>query len=75
MKNGGALIITTAKYYTPAKRDISEKGITPDFLVKASAEDDKTGRGAQLDKAVAIIQKRIRLWPRARGNSAISQNN
>ena len=58
LKNGGALIITTAKYFTPAKRDISEKGITPDFVVKASTEDDKTGRGAQLDKAVAIIQEK-----------------
>ncbi|HEX8552204.1 MAG TPA: S41 family peptidase [Abditibacteriaceae bacterium] len=58
MKNGGALIITTAKYFTPAKRDISEKGIAPDFVVKASTEDEKTGRGAQLNKAVAIIQEK-----------------
>ena len=56
LKNGGALVITTAKYLTPAKRDISDKGIAPDVLVKASEEDEKTGRGAQLDKAVSIIQ-------------------
>jgi carboxyl-terminal processing protease len=58
LKNGGALIMTTAKYLTPAKRDISEKGIAPDVVIKASAEDEKTGRGAQLDKAVAIIQEK-----------------
>lgn len=58
LKNGGALIITTAKYLTPAKRDISERGIAPDVVVKPSAEDEKTGRGAQLDKAVAFIQER-----------------
>lgn len=58
MKTGGALIITTAKYLTPAKRDISEKGISPDFVVKASAEDEKTGRGAQLNKAVSIIMEK-----------------
>jgi carboxyl-terminal processing protease len=58
LKNGGALIMTTAKYLTPAKRDISEKGIAPDFTIKASAEDEKTGRGAQLDKAIDIIQEK-----------------
>jgi carboxyl-terminal processing protease len=58
LKNGGALIITTAKYLTPAKRDISDRGIAPDVVVKASAEDEKTGRGAQLQKAVAFIQER-----------------
>jgi carboxyl-terminal processing protease len=56
LKNGGALVITTAKYLTPAKVDISDKGIMPDVIVKASDEDEKTGRGAQLDKAVQIIQ-------------------
>lgn len=58
MKSGGALIMTTAKYLTPAKRDISEKGIAPDFVVQASAEDEKTGRGAQLNKAVSIIMEK-----------------
>jgi carboxyl-terminal processing protease len=56
LKNGGALVITTAKYLTPAKQDISDKGIAPDVLIKASDEDDKTGRGAQLNKAVQIIE-------------------
>ena len=46
------------KYLTPAKRDISERGIAPDVVVKPSPEDEKTGRGAQLDKAVAFIQER-----------------
>jgi len=58
LKNGGALVMTTAKYLTPAKRDISDKGIEPDVVVKPSAEDEKTGRGAQLDKAVAFIQEK-----------------
>lgn len=55
LQNKAAIVITTAKYLTPAKRDISDKGITPDVIVKASEEDEKTGRGAQLDKALAII--------------------
>ena len=55
LKNGGALVITTAKYLTPSKIDISDKGVAPDILVAASAEDEKTGRGAQLQRAVEVI--------------------
>jgi carboxyl-terminal processing protease len=58
LKNGGALVITTAKYLTPSKRDISEKGIAPDVAVKASTEDEATGRGEQLNKAVALIKEK-----------------
>jgi carboxyl-terminal processing protease len=58
LKNGGALVITTAKYLTPSKRDISEKGIVPDVTVKASAEDDASGRGEQLQKAIALIKEK-----------------
>ena len=58
LKNGGALVLTTAKYLTPAKRDISEKGIAPDVVVKASTEDDTTGRGEQLQKAIALIKEK-----------------
>jgi carboxyl-terminal processing protease len=46
LKNGGALVITTAKYLTPSKQDISDKGIAPDIVVQPSAEDEKSGRGA-----------------------------
>ena len=56
LKNGGALVITTAKYLTPAKIDISDKGVAPDVTITASAEDEKTGRGAQLQKAVDVLQ-------------------
>ncbi len=58
MKNGGALVITTAKYLTPLGHDISDKGITPDVMVKANAADLNTGRGAQLARAIAIIHQK-----------------
>jgi carboxyl-terminal processing protease len=58
LKNGGALVITTAKYLTPGKHDISDKGIAPDVPVKASPEDERDGRGAQLQKAVALIEEK-----------------
>ena len=59
LKNGGALVITTAKYLTPGKHDISEKGIVPDVAVAASAEDGASGRGAQLQKAVDVLKSKI----------------
>jgi len=58
LKNGGALVITTARYLTPAKHDITEKGVAPDVTVKASAEDEATGRGEQLNKAVALVKEK-----------------
>ncbi len=58
LKNGGALVLTTAKYLTPSKTDISDKGILPDVAVTASAEDESSGRGAQLQKAVALIKQK-----------------
>lgn len=59
LKNGGALVITTAKYLTPSKHDISDKGIMPDVVVAASAEDGVSGRGAQLQKAVDVIKSKL----------------
>jgi len=55
LSNGGALAITTAHYLTPAKHDISNKGIAPDVVVKANEADETNGRGDQLHKAMAII--------------------
>ncbi len=55
LKNGGAIVITTAKYLTPSKFDLSEKGIAPDIAVASSPEDEKTGRGAVLQRAVDFI--------------------
>lgn len=58
MQNGGALVITTAKYLTPLGHDISDKGIAPDVVVKPNAQDLNTGRGAQLNRALEVIQQK-----------------
>jgi len=39
VSGGWALRLTTAKYYTPSKKVIHGKGITPDILVPVSDED------------------------------------
>lgn len=58
LQNGGAVIITTAKYLTPLGHDISDKGIAPDVVVKANTQDTNTGRGAQLTRALEIIRQK-----------------
>jgi carboxyl-terminal processing protease len=39
LRDGSAIRLTTAKYYTPSKKVIHEHGITPDILVPMSEED------------------------------------
>jgi carboxyl-terminal processing protease len=46
LANGGALALTTARYFTPAGADISRKGVTPDVR----AVDDPASR---IDEALA----------------------
>lgn len=58
LKNGGALVLTTAKYLTPGKHDISDKGIEPDIVIASNDEDYSSGNGAQLQKAVALIKQK-----------------
>ncbi len=41
MRDGSALRLTTAKYYTPLGRTINEKGIIPDVSVKAELPREK----------------------------------
>ncbi len=41
MRDGSALRLTTAKYYTPSGRTINEKGIIPDVTVKAEPPREK----------------------------------
>ena len=41
---GGALSLTTARYFTPSGRSIQAKGIEPDILVPQAVPDDLNGR-------------------------------
>ncbi|MBM3889557.1 MAG: S41 family peptidase [Verrucomicrobia bacterium] len=58
-----AVRLTTAKYYTPSKKVIHEKGITPDIMVPMSDDDmrklaEQLARppGAEVEKSEAAIQ-------------------
>jgi carboxyl-terminal processing protease len=60
LPDGGAIKMTTARYLTPAGRDIDKVGITPDVVVAQSADahPGEPGRDAQLDRALALLPAR-----------------
>lgn len=56
LRGGGALKLTTQKYFTPKGTDINKVGIHPDYLVK-NPEDNS--QDLQLDRAIEVLKKQI----------------
>lgn len=56
LRDGGALKLTTQKYYTPNGTDINKVGITPDYEVE---NDPKDENDLQLDKALAVLKAKL----------------
>lgn len=56
LKDGTAIKLTTAKYYTPKDRNIHKKGIKPDIEVEL---DTESGKDNQLDEALHIVKQKI----------------
>jgi carboxyl-terminal processing protease len=70
LSDGSAVLITIAKYLTPAGKDINKKGITPDFVViiptkEANSYDElffdlgDEKEDIQLQKAIEVIKKEL----------------
>jgi carboxyl-terminal processing protease len=59
LPDGGAIKMTTARYRTPAGRDIDHAGIVPDVVVAQppDAHPGEPGRDPQLDGALALLTK------------------
>ena len=51
LEDGSGLKLTTAKFYAPSGRSISEIGVTPDVIVENDDSNDK-----QLDTAIEILK-------------------
>ncbi|MBU0998703.1 S41 family peptidase [Patescibacteria group bacterium] len=51
------LKITVARWLTPNGTSISEKGLTPDYLVEITQKDINAKKDPQLDKAVELLLK------------------
>jgi len=56
LDNGAGLKLTTARYLTPNKNDIHEKGVEPDAPVQPLEE---RSRDVQLDRAVEIMNQKM----------------
>jgi carboxyl-terminal processing protease len=55
LSNGASARITFARWYTPKRQDISEKGLVPDVAVPLTPEDAQAQRDPQLDRAVEYL--------------------
>jgi carboxyl-terminal processing protease len=57
LPDGGAIKMTTARYRTPAGRDIDKVGITPDVVIAqtSDAHPGQPGRDPQLDRALEVL--------------------
>ncbi len=55
LSDDSRLVVTTAHYFTPNGRDIQEKGIKPDVVVKIE-EKEETEEDLQLEKAKSILR-------------------
>lgn len=56
-RDGSALKLTIAEWFTPLGRNINKEGITPDILVQQDWEKEKIGDDRMLFKALEILSK------------------
>ena len=56
LRDGGALKLTTQKYFTPDGTDINEIGITPEYVVENDPDSDED---LQLQKAISLMKAEI----------------
>lgn len=56
LRGGGALKLTTQKYFTPSDTDINEIGIVPDYVVK---NPDKDQKDLQMEKAIQVLKQQM----------------
>lgn len=56
LRDGGALKLTTQKYFTPSGIDINEIGISPDYEVILETQDTED---VQLQKAIEVLKGQI----------------
>ena len=55
LSNSASVRVTFARWYTPKRQDIRQKGLTPDLAVPLAEEDIRAQRDPQLDRAVEYL--------------------
>lgn len=56
LQNDAMLKVTVSHWYTPNDKNVTEKGLVPDFVVGLSDEDVNAGRDPQLEKARNVVK-------------------
>lgn len=56
LSDGSSIHVTVAHWLTPNRHQISDNGLTPDFEVPLSPEEQAKGKDPQLDKALAYLK-------------------
>lgn len=60
LRDGSAVKLTIAEWLTPSGRSIEGNGITPDFVVERTKEQQEAKRDPQLDRAFTLLDERIK---------------
>ncbi|NPV84587.1 MAG: S41 family peptidase [Anaerolineae bacterium] len=54
----GAIRVTVARWLTPNRRQIHQKGLEPDIVVEITEDDIKANRDPQLEKAIELLSQK-----------------
>lgn len=68
LPNQTGLNLTIARYLTPNETDINKKGISPDYLVQITKEDQETNNDRQLNFAIKTLHNEIERKKLAKNN-------
>lgn len=55
----GAIRVTIARWLTPDQRQISQKGLTPEYEVEVTEEQLESDEDPQLDKAIEVLKEQL----------------
>lgn len=56
LADGSSVHVTSARWYTPDRRQIDQQGLSPDIPVEVTQEDIDNGRDVWLNQAVEFLQ-------------------
>ena len=59
LSDGSSVRVTVARWYTPERQDIGQKGLRPDIEVAITDDDVKGRRDPQLDAAAEAVRSRL----------------
>ena len=56
LSDGSSIHVTSSRWYTPARNEIDQHGLTPDYEVEITQEDIDNGRDPILLRAIELLQ-------------------